>query len=84
MIAGLVTLKHMSNAALGASLKLITHLRVKTQSRGSCLHLGAILVGTLPLAHFSCSCPVLNWSALINVRMVPGTTQGLDFCATVG
>ena len=56
MIAGLVTQKHMSDAGLGASVKLITHLR-------SCLHLGVMPVGTCLLFQFSCSCLVLTWSA---------------------
>ena len=51
------------SAGLDASLKLLTHLL--SQNHGSCLHLGAMLVGICLLFHVSCSRLLL-----INVRML--------------
>ena len=79
-MSGLVTLKHMSAAGLGASLKLVTHLHQHTKLwivsapwRNACWHMpGVALLLQLP---------IVELSALINVRMVRGIAEELDSCA---
>ena len=71
-------LRKQHHEALCARLQFFAQ-KHKSVDRG--LHLGAISVGTCPLFHFSFSCLMLTWSALINVRMVRGIAKEVDFCA---
>ena len=73
--------REIRDSRMIAGLVTVAPICTNTQSRGSCLHLGAISVGTCPLSHFSCSCLILTWSALTNVCMVRGIGAELDSCA---